>query len=274
LGTAGCVKRAIIIDTLPSGASVWINGNPVGKTPLEHEFITHGRYKFEMQKDGFRAETTREMIKAPITQWIPLDFVFEFLIPKQFYDVHRFYYELTPLPTQERLMKGTPNEAAHWIQTLNDPDPLVRRSAVVHLAQLREPNTIQSVEPALYDVNPQVRAVAVHAWRVLKQQDSLERLLRVLDTDDSPEVRWQAAVELEALGNPDAVPGLIAALKQKDELVRAGAAEALKGIVDRRSIESLVKALRDKNAVVRRAAAEALGDIGDRAAVPGLMGFE
>lgn len=270
IATSGCVKRAIMIDTIPQGASVWINENPVGKTPIEFEFITHGRYKFRIQKEGFRERVAREMVKAPVYQWIGLDFIFEILIPKQFNDVHHFYYVLDPQPTEERLVREAPDKAEHWMQILHDPDPAARRSAVVRLAQLRKPNTAEAVESLLRDPDPMVRAAAVHALRALKQGESLEQLLQILQLDDAPEVRWQAAVELEVLGDPAAVPGLIKALRQKDALVRGGAAEALKGIPDKRAVKPLVTGLRDKNAVVRRASAEALGDIGDKAAVAGL----
>ena len=72
----GCVKRTILIESDPPGATVWINEHQQeAVTPLAHEFITHGRYKFRLEKKGFKELTAREMVWAPIYQWIPLDFI-------------------------------------------------------------------------------------------------------------------------------------------------------------------------------------------------------
>jgi HEAT repeat protein len=54
---------------------------------------------------------------------------------------------------------------------------------------------------------------------------------------------------------------LIAALKDKDSLVRAQAADALGQIKDVRAIEPLIAALKDKDSLVRERAADALGQI-------------
>ncbi len=71
---SGCVKRAIVIESTPTGADVWINEQRVGVTPIEREFITHGRYKFRLKKSGFQMMEVREMVRAPIYQWIGITF--------------------------------------------------------------------------------------------------------------------------------------------------------------------------------------------------------
>jgi HEAT repeat protein len=78
--------------------------------------------------------------------------------------------------------------------------------------------------------------------------------------------RRNAAWGLGALGNSEAVPALIAALKDSDAGVREQVAWALGAIGDRRAVEGLIGALSDSAAGVRRQAAWALGALGDERA--------
>lgn len=64
-------------------------------------------------------------------------------------------------------------------------------------------------------------------------------------------------------GDTRAMPSAIAALKDKNELVRQAAAEALGRIGDIQAVEPLKAALEDEDEFVRQAAAEALRKIGE-----------
>ncbi len=271
LGVAGCVKRTILIESDPPGASVRINEHPVGTTPVSYEFITHGRYLFRLEKTGFRELMAREMVRAPIYQWIPIDFVAEWLLPVRLEDKHVFRYRLTAQSSEEKLRGATPSSPADLLAGLKDPNPENRRRACVLLASARDASAAPAISQVLSDPSPIVRSAALGAWRSIQGSDALDRLQQALKSDRDREVRWRAAIELEALGDRKAVPALIAALKDSDHLVRTGAAEALKGIPDPQAVRPLIRSLREKDAAVRRAATEGLGRIGDRSAVPALI---
>lgn len=270
--SAGCVKRTLLVESNPPGARLWINEHPVGVTPFTTEFITHGRYKFRLEKNGFREVVAREMVRAPLYEWIPLDFIFETLVPVHLDDRHVFRYPLVPELPSEKLQEEKPGDLQALVADLKSPDPRRRRVACVELAGRRDPSTdIPAVESATRDPVPAVRGMALGTLRALRGKESLPRLIEALQRDSSSEVRWRAAIELEAAGEKEAVPALIGALKDKSRLVRSGAAEALKGLPDPRAVQPLIRTLRDKDTAARRAAAEALGLIGDRAAVRPLM---
>lgn len=264
---SGCVKRALVIESDPPGATVWINEHLVGSSPVEYEFITHGRYKFRLKKEGFEEVVAREKVQAPIYQWIPLDFVAEYLVPFHFDDRHVFKYTLTPTLPEVQLRAITPEVLEKAAEDLQHPEERRRRQALVLLAAAGDSAYAEDVLGALEDSQPLVRAAALIAWRSLRGPAAMEQLVDRLRYDPSPEVRWQAALELEALGNPKAVPDLLVALADSSALVRTGAAEALKGIPDPRSVQPLIRALRDRDTAVRRAATEGLGRIGEPAAV-------
>jgi len=78
--------------------------------------------------------------------------------------------------------------------------------------------------------------------------------------------RREAAAALLRIGAP-AVEPLIQALKDKDPVIRFGAADALGGIGDRRAVGPLIEALNDEDDAVRAWAALGLGKIGDERAV-------
>lgn len=265
---AGCVKRTIVVESNPPGARVWINEHLLEEaTPAEYPFITHGRYKIRVEKSGFQPLTARERVRAPIYQWIPIDLIFDVLVPFELQDRHLFRYQLTPAAPSEGVLPSTEEAVRAALGELKDPDPRKRRAACLELARARDPATASAVLEATRDPEPTVRTAALGALRALLRKESLSRLTAALREDRQPEVRWQAAIEIEALKDAQGVPALIQALRDRHPLVRAGAAEALKGIPDAQAVQPLIRTLRDKDTAARRAAAEALGLIGDRAAV-------
>ena len=264
LAASGCVKRTILVESDPPGAKVWINENQMDEvTPLTYEFITHGNYTFRLRKTGFQEVIARERVQAPIYQWIPLDFFFEFLLPVKLEDHHAFNYALTPEPIEERLMLETPTDRKALITQLSDSDPQLRERACLELAKARDPSAGPEILRVTDDENSKVRRAALIALRSIEGKKGMNRLLKALSDDPSPQVRWQAATELEALGDLEAVPELIKALRDRAPLVRGAAAEALKGMPDERATQPLIRALRDKDTTVRRAATEGLGKIQD-----------
>jgi HEAT repeat protein len=76
---------------------------------------------------------------------------------------------------------------------------------------------------------------------------------------------------LEEIGNPECIPALIQALKDKDSEVRNYAASALGKFGETKSVPGLIQALKDDDTLVRSSAAEALGNIRCPESVPALI---
>ncbi|MBI4314127.1 MAG: HEAT repeat domain-containing protein [Candidatus Omnitrophica bacterium] len=272
LALSGCVKRAILIETDPPGADVLINGHRAGVTPLKYDFITHGRYKFVINKSGFHEITAREWVKAPWHQWIPLDFFTELLIPYQFDDLHRFQYALKPQKPIERISGEPPPRVEDLIITLRgSPDPQRRREACVLMARHHLTGGIAALEDATRDSDAEVRATALHALRVLHGKNALPFLITTLENDPHATVRWQAAAEIEALNPPGAYSALVKAADDPDPIVRAGVVEALRGLANPSAVPVVGRRLSDSDIVVRRSAADALGKFGDKQAADYLI---
>lgn len=264
---SGCVNRKILVQSEPPGAAVRINGQSVGQTPLEQEFITHGRYAVTLTKPGFQELTAREWIKAPWHQWMPLDFVTELLIPHTFQDVHVLRYQLQPATPAQRIKA----ERRPDFQTLSavlrgSSHPSRRRSVCVQMARHAMREGIPVLSEATHDPSAEVRAEALHALRVLAGREAFPEVVHRLQHDDDPMVRWQATTELEALRAPEGIPPLLAALEDRDAMVRASVVEALRALRDKGTAAAVAARLRDRDIVVRRSAADALGLLGESAA--------
>lgn len=269
---AGCVKRALLIESNPPGALVQINGHPVkGVTPVTYEFVTHGPYTIVLSKPGFRELRAREWVQAPWHQWIPLDVVTELLLPITFDDQHRFRYALQPAtPAERTAVEPVPDLQELLVRLRGAADPAHRREACVLMMRHHVPGGIPALQAATRDPDADVRASALQALRALAGGEAAPSLIAALLGDPDPSVRWQAAAELEALRAPEASSALQAATQDRDALVRAAAVDALQALGDRAAILVVVARLRDGDVVVRRSAATALGRLKDPTVEPAL----
>jgi hypothetical protein len=90
---AGCVQRQMSIRSDPPGALVYMNGQEVGRTPLERDFTWYGTYDVQVRADGHETLRTRTKVIAPWWQWPPFDLLAE-LFPLK--DRRTIEYKLSP----------------------------------------------------------------------------------------------------------------------------------------------------------------------------------
>src|SRR5262245_10154912 len=173
------------------------------------------------------------------------------------------------------------------IDLLKDPDWVVRREAAITLGEMGDERCVEPLCKALYDGDWQVREVAIDGlgqigspavemlikllrdWDVrkyaitalgkIRDERVLDPLMLQLRND---EFKDDATNALAELGEP-ALPRLVAALKDKDELVRKQAVLALGRIKHGDAIEPLIEMLGDQDWFTRLTAAAALEAIGD-----------
>ncbi|MHC4983238.1 MAG: HEAT repeat domain-containing protein [Planctomycetota bacterium] len=98
--------------------------------------------------------------------------------------------------------------------------------------------------------------VAIRAVGRMKEKSAVKPLTERLR---DPHYRLPAAESLGQIGDPSAVPALLALVENKDSRVRAAAVRALANIPDDRATGKLVKLTKDKSSQVRDAAIIALG---------------
>jgi hypothetical protein len=91
----GCVERRIFIRSYPPGASVWVDEEYVGETPLAQEFAHYGWRRIRVGpvrnaagKVLYREQQKELAVRAPWYETFPVDFFFEVVWPFTLRDVH------------------------------------------------------------------------------------------------------------------------------------------------------------------------------------------
>src|SRR5690348_13497271 len=91
LGAGGCVQRTLRVRSDPPDALVYLNDLEIGRTPVTRSFVWYGTYDVELRKEGFEPIKTTAQVWAPWWQWVPIDFLAEFL---PLHDHHELSYTL------------------------------------------------------------------------------------------------------------------------------------------------------------------------------------
>lgn len=99
----GCVERALVITSEPTGADITVNQQWKGKTPYLLPFKHYGVYDIWIEHPGYGENGKMvkfyplhvgEPVKAPGYQVTGVDFVTEVLLPTTLRDQHNLHYVL------------------------------------------------------------------------------------------------------------------------------------------------------------------------------------
>ena len=92
----GCVERALVVETAPPGAEVWIDGEMAGLSPVRVPFSHYGTQEVVVVKGGYATVREVRAVKVPWYERFPIDFASENLWPWTLTDEHYFVYTLRP----------------------------------------------------------------------------------------------------------------------------------------------------------------------------------
>jgi hypothetical protein len=96
VAAGGCVRRTMTINTDPQGATVHLNDELIGTTPVSVDFTWYGDYDVVARLDGYETLRTNHPINPPWYQYPPIDFIAETLVPFRIHDRHELFFELAP----------------------------------------------------------------------------------------------------------------------------------------------------------------------------------
>ena len=84
----GCngVRRRLTITSVPEGATVWLNDQEIGQTPISQNITWSGKYKIRLAKEGMETKTVMHEVRTPWYLWPGVDFVSENLVPGELRD--------------------------------------------------------------------------------------------------------------------------------------------------------------------------------------------
>ncbi|MCS7304131.1 MAG: PEGA domain-containing protein [Thermoguttaceae bacterium] len=94
--SVGCVQRRLTIRTDPPGAMAYVDGYPIGTTPISTDFIYYGTREIRLVKDGYETLVVKQRIWPPWYEIPPLDFISENLVPGELRDHRILEFRLQP----------------------------------------------------------------------------------------------------------------------------------------------------------------------------------
>lgn len=122
-----CVERILQVRSDPPGAQVYVNGESVGRTPLDHPFTFYGTVEVGLRAKDRLEHHELKPLTTPWYQLFPIDFFSEFCIPWTVRDVHVVEVALaeTPrdmTPAERELLRQRTEEAKKSLPK----DPTIR----------------------------------------------------------------------------------------------------------------------------------------------------
>jgi hypothetical protein len=104
----GCVERRLTINTTPQGATVVLNDQEVGTSPVTVPFNWYGDYWVRVSKDGYETLDTHRDLKAPLHDYFPFDSFAQILYPGRIVDSYEWSFELAvkEYPPREALIEN------------------------------------------------------------------------------------------------------------------------------------------------------------------------
>ncbi len=102
----GCVERRLTINTEPQGATVVLNDQQIGVSPVTVPFNWYGDYWVRASKEGYETLNTHRKLEAPLYDHVPLDFFVQVLYPGHLTDSYEWTFPLSAkeYPTREQLI--------------------------------------------------------------------------------------------------------------------------------------------------------------------------
>ncbi len=158
------------------------------------------------------------------------------------------------------------------VSKLKDPSPVVRFNALEKLIRLKSTESFKAVAGLLDDPHYMVRKEAVRGAGVLGVKPVFKKLVVLLMTDETPEVRGQAAKSITCLYPGKARDYLVTALKKERSAVALEfICDALSVVGRPEDIHSLVSLDGIEDDRLARRGCTALGEVGNLGAFPYLM---
>jgi hypothetical protein len=125
IGLAGCVERRLTINTAPPGATVILNDQELGESPVTVPFNWYGDYSVRISKDGYETLDTHRKLRAPLHDYFPFDFFAQILYPGRIVDSYEWNFDLAvkEYPTRDQIIEASQSLRNQLEQRSQTPAP-------------------------------------------------------------------------------------------------------------------------------------------------------
>jgi eukaryotic-like serine/threonine-protein kinase len=156
---------------------------------------------------------------------------------------------------------GTTDSVKHLLEAVADEDWWVRARASDALARIGGPRVVDAVLELIKDQDENIRRAAIEILNTCKDKRAVDQLIAATKDEDWW-VSERAADALAEIGNPKALPALLAMLARNDRSLPV-AIGAIGKLGDHRVLDKILPYLRRQEKEVRLAAIEAVTQLAD-----------
>lgn len=132
------------------------------------------------------------------------------------------------------------------IEAMRSKDDQVIYESLVALQKIRDPNAGPQIAFLLHDLNPKIQGAALETIGLLQDRSSIPQIREALDRSHDNKVRRSALTALAMMSDPSAHAVFVSYLNDKDDNMRAAAAEGLARLNDPQDVSTVTKAYEDE----------------------------
>lgn len=128
LSQGGCVERLLAVQSDPPGAAVYVDGEKVGTTPCEVNYVWYGTRVVLLELRGYSLVRREVVLNPPWWQLIPIDLLTDVLVPFTIRDRQLFSAVLEEAPVSQEQVEAVIDRAAELrLQATSEPPTPVRK---------------------------------------------------------------------------------------------------------------------------------------------------
>ncbi len=126
LTTCGCLRRRMTINSNPPGATVYVDGRQIGKTPVSTDFTYYGTRNIRLEMDNYQTMVVKQKVAPPWYEFPPLDFFTETFSANEIKDHHVWTYDLQQrtISSDDQIMDRARNMAFEASRSVNSDGAL------------------------------------------------------------------------------------------------------------------------------------------------------
>lgn len=94
--SGGCLRRRMTINSKPQGATVYVDGHQLGKTPVSTDFTYYGTRNIRLEMDNYHTMNVKQKVSPPWYEFPVFDFFTETFSANEIKNHHVWTYDLQP----------------------------------------------------------------------------------------------------------------------------------------------------------------------------------
>lgn len=146
--SGGCLRRRMTINSNPPGATVYVDGHQIGKTPVSTDFTYYGTRNIRLEMDNYQTMVVKQKVLPPWYEYPVFDFFSETFSAGEVKDNHVWTYDMQQraISSDEQILARARDFAFEGSRTVN-PDGTLGTPVTAENYPYRRPSLGQNPDP-------------------------------------------------------------------------------------------------------------------------------